>query len=160
MTTSTYQSSDLPLDGEPLPDAAPAAPSAACRQWLAAIADVLIPAGSGMPSATQMDVPGGQLDAVLAARPDLAHHLVRAWTTTERSDAPEALEELQALDPLGYDAVRLVVAGGYYLHPEVRRLLAYNGHEPQPVRVDVLPEYVEEGLLERVVERGPRFRSV
>ena len=51
--------------------------------------------------------------------------------------------------------MRMVVAGGYYIHPRVRRLLRYTGQEPRTVRVDRVPEYLEEGLLERVMERGP-----
>ena len=46
--------------------------SDAHRAQLAAIADQLIPAGSGMPSASEADVHGRFLDEVLAARPDLA----------------------------------------------------------------------------------------
>ena len=42
------------------------------RAQLGAIADELIPAGSGMPSASEAGVAGEFLDEVLAARPDLA----------------------------------------------------------------------------------------
>jgi hypothetical protein len=42
------------------------------RLKLAALADVLIPAGNEMPSASQAGVADSWLDAVLAARPDLA----------------------------------------------------------------------------------------
>ena len=41
------------------------------RAQLGAIADQLIPAGAGMPSASEAGVAGQFLDEVLAARPDL-----------------------------------------------------------------------------------------
>lgn len=137
----------------------PVGPPAECRQWLADVADVLIPAGDGMPAASEMDVAGKQLDVVLGARPDLAHLLLRAWGIAGDTPADEAAGLLQELDPAAYDAVRLIVAGGYYIHPRVRRLLRYTGQEPRTVRVDQAPEYLEEGLLERVMERGPVYRE-
>ncbi|MFE7423362.1 hypothetical protein [Rhodococcus sp. NPDC057529] len=134
------------------------------RSWLADICDLLIPAGSAcgreMPSASAMGVAKGQLDIVARARPDLMRHLVRAATLTEGMSPESALEELNASDPVAYQSVCLVVAGGYYTHSTVRSLLGYTGQEPKPVRVDQLPEYIEEGLLERVIERGGRFRHV
>ena len=42
------------------------------RAILASLADVLIPAGDGFPSASEAGVAGEGLDQVLAFRPDLA----------------------------------------------------------------------------------------
>ena len=130
-----------------------------CRAWLGGIADILIPSGGTMPAASQVGVAGRQLDLVLRARPDLQPHLLRAWVTTAGSRPQEALDAVRDLDTEGYDAVRIVVAGGYYIHPDVRQLLGYTGQQPKVVRVDQIPEYVEEGLLERVMERGPLYRD-
>jgi hypothetical protein len=154
MTPSHTRPSTVTVDAAP-----PVGPPAELREWLTQVADLLIPAGSGMPAASQMDVAGRQLDVVLAARPDLTRHLLRGWGTTAGSDPRESVELLQELDPAAYDAVRMVVAGGYYIHPEIRGLLGYTGQEPRVVRVDQVPEYLEEGLLERVMERGPRYRE-
>jgi hypothetical protein len=52
----------------------------------------------------------------------------------------------------------LAVVAGYYLRPEVQRLLGYPGQVAQEVSVAALPDYVSEGLLERVYERGPIYR--
>lgn len=131
----------------------------ACRPWLAAIADMLIPAAGDMPSASDMGVAEDQLDLVLRARPDLSRHLLRAWVSTEGSPPQEALETIGGTDAAAYDALRLVVAGGYYTHPEIKRRLGYTGQQPQVVRVDQIPPYMEEGLLERVMERGPLYRD-
>jgi hypothetical protein len=152
--TSHTPTSSVPLDG-----ALPVGPSAELRSWLAQVADLLIPAAGEMPAASEMDVAGRQLDVVLAARPDLTRLLQRGWNATADSDPAESVRLLPELDPEAYDAVRTVVAGGYYIHPRVRRLLRYTGQEPRTVRVDTVPEYLEEGLLERVMERGPIFRE-
>jgi hypothetical protein len=130
-----------------------------CRAWLASIADLLIPSDGRMPAASQAGVAERQLDLVLRARPDLRPHLLRAWVTTGDDGPQEALDALRQLDDQGYDAVRIVVAGGYYTNLEVRELLGYTGQQPKVVRVDRIPEYVEEGLLERVMERGPIYRD-
>lgn len=130
------------------------------RSWLEPIADLLIPADATMPSASSVGIARRQLDRVLAARPDLLPDLTRAWALTATDeDAESAVASLQMLDAGAYDAVRIVVAGGYYIHPEVRDLLGYTGQQPTVVRVDVVPEYVEEGLLERVMARGQVFRE-
>lgn len=129
------------------------------RTWLAELADLLIPAGSGMPAASQVGVAAEQLDLVVRARPDLTRHLLRAWASTEEAHGQGKLDILQALDVEAYDAVRMAVAGGYYTNREVRDLLGYTGQQPVTVRVDRVPEYVEEELLDRVMERGPIFRD-
>jgi hypothetical protein len=139
--------------------ALPVGPPAEFRAWLAEVADLLIPAAGDMPAASEMDVAGRQLDVVLGARPDLVRHLLRGWNTTAGSDPAETARLLPELDPEAYDAVRLVVAGGYYIHPRVRKLLRYTGQEPRTVRVDQVPEYLEDGTLERVMERGPIYRE-
>ena len=45
------------------------------------------------------------------------------------------------------------------MHPAVMRLLGYPGQVPEAVVVDRYPDYVDAGLLERVYERGPIYRS-
>jgi hypothetical protein len=130
-----------------------------CRAWLALIADLLIPSDGRMPAASEAGVAERQLDLVLRARPDLHPHLLRAWVTTAGQEPQDALATISELDAEGYDAVRLLVAGGYYANREVRELLGYTGQQPRVVRVDIVPEYVEEGLLDRVMERGPLFRD-
>jgi hypothetical protein len=128
------------------------------RAWLAPLADLLIPEADGMPAASEVGVSAGQLDLVLAVRPDLGRHLGRAVALTEGLDPRRALATLPELDPAAHAALQEVVAGGYYAHPEVRRRLEYTGQQPVPVRPENYPKYVAEGLLERVVQRGEVYR--
>jgi hypothetical protein len=128
------------------------------RDWLRPLADALIPAGDGMPAASAVGVADAQLDLVLHARPDLGRHLGRALALTDGMAPAEALAALAGLDPTAHGALLEAVAGGYYAHPQVRELLGYAGQQPVPVRPEDYPEYLAEGLLEHVVERGPVYR--
>jgi hypothetical protein len=129
------------------------------RGRFAAVADGLIPEGDGMPAPSSVEIGGRQLDLVLAARPDLEPDLCDALEAA--GDVDDAIAWLTALrvdDPAAHDAVVLAVVAGYYLRPEVQRLLGYPGQLGEEVSVAALPDYVEEGLLERVYERGPIYR--
>src|SRR5262245_15607510 len=129
------------------------------RARLAAVANRLIPATDGMPAAGSVDIAGRQLDAVLAARPDLVDTIRRVLEAAgDVDDAIAWIEALRADDLSGYEALVTAVVGGYYLHPEVKRLLGYPGQVPSPVKVDPLPDYADEGLLERVYARGRIYR--
>jgi hypothetical protein len=131
------------------------------RQRLARLADGLIPEGDGMPAPSSLDIAGAQLDLVLASRPDLAEGLCRALEAAAQAEAETAIawaEALRVADPDAHGALVAAVVAGYYLHPEVKRLLGYPGQIPEEVRPDPFPDYAEEGLLERVYERGPIYR--
>lgn len=130
------------------------------RTRLALLADGLIPEADGMPAPSSVDVGGRQLDFVLASRPDLADGLRRALEAAGAVPDPIAwLASLHAGDPQAHEALVVGVVAGYYLHPEVQRRLGYPGQVAQEVRVDRFPDYVDEGLLERVYERGPIYRA-
>ncbi len=135
------------------------------RGRLADIADIMIPAAHGMPSASSVDVAGGQLDIVLFARDDLAEPLLRALDSdivpdVHSFDTVDAwLVDLHANDAEAHDALVKVVIAGYYLSPKVCGLLGYPGQMASEVTLS-FPEYVDEGLLDAVVARGPLFRDV
>jgi hypothetical protein len=129
------------------------------RRRLAVVADGLIPEGDGMPAPSSVDIGGRQLDLVLESRPDLADDLRRALDASDGvDDAVGWLESLRTEAPPSYDALVTAVVAGYYMHPEVKRRLGYPGQVAQQVSIDRLPDYMEEGLLERVYERGPIYR--
>lgn len=129
------------------------------RRRLRELADELIPAADGMPAASDVGVADAQLDRVLAARPDLVAPL-RAAFARPAGAAVEWLERLAVENPTGYEAVVLAVVGGYYTDRDVRGRLGYRGQEPNPVQPEIIPNYVEEGLLDAVLERGQRYRDV
>jgi hypothetical protein len=125
---------------------------------LAAVADHLIPAAHGMPSAAAV-VTEEQLRFVVRSRPDLLEPLRRALRS-ERGDDPVArLAALTDHDPEGLAALQLVIVAGYYTDPGVREQLGYQGQVAKPVNALDYPAYLEEGLLDRVIERGPIWRD-
>jgi hypothetical protein len=130
------------------------------RARLALLADAMIPAAHGMPAATEVGVHEGQLDRVLAARPDIVQALGRALARDGIAGRElVVVDELEADDPEAHQALMLAVVGGYYIHPEVRKLIGYTGQVPVPVRIENVP-YFTERLLEPVEARGPIYRPV
>jgi hypothetical protein len=133
--------------------------TAELRGRLRAFADALIPAAHGMPAASEVGVADAQLDLVLAARPDLLEPVLRALALADPEDPEGSLAAIHEADAAAHDALLLAVVAGYYMHPRVRELLDYDGQVPVEVRREIIPNYVEEGLLEPVLERGPIFRA-
>jgi len=130
------------------------------RQRLAIVADGLIPPSDGMPAPSDVGISEAQLDTVLASRPDLVPDLRRALEAAGEVRDPIAwVDALRETDTAAHDALVTAVVAGYYLHPEVMRLLGYPGQAAESFLADGYPDYVEEGLLERVYERGPIFRA-
>ena len=131
------------------------------RRALETIGDHLIPAAHGMPAAGRMDVGTRQLDVVLASRPDLAPTLERVLADAIIEDVGGFVTALATDDPEGYGAVTLAVVAGYYMHPEVHRLIGYPGQVPKDVQRMGEREVYQEGLMDlaqKVIERGPIYR--
>jgi hypothetical protein len=128
------------------------------RAVLGGIADVLIPAAQGMPSATEAGVPDALLDEVVRARPDLTAPLVEVLTAVAADDAATAVARLRAGAVPGFDTVAVVVAGGYLMSPRVMAELGYPGQEAKIVDPDDVIRTLHDGLLDPVIERGPIYR--
>lgn len=128
------------------------------RATLASIADVLIPAAHGMPSAADV-VDDDRLRFVLRARPDLVESLSTALRP-ELGDDPRARLDALALDePANLAALHLVIVAGYYTDREVRELIGYPGQLAIEVRSWEYPAYLEEGLIDAMLARGPVWRD-
>ena len=130
------------------------------RAAFAVLADVILPAGDGMPAPSEVDVAGRWLDRVLRVRPDLALHIERVVTDTELKPPADALEQLTSQDPAGFQALLAAVTGAYYMSPKVRRRLGYPGQRPRPAYLDEADWDLRDGLLDPVVARGPIYRLV
>jgi hypothetical protein len=132
------------------------------RETLARLADVLVPASGGMPSASAVGVADVGVDLVLDARRDLRSVLARLLDEVEGEAPHEAIARLEgeAHEPERFQALLVVVFGAYYMTPEVRRRIGYPGQEARPLDVMAdIATYINEGLLDPVVERGPVYRD-
>jgi hypothetical protein len=125
---------------------------------LGAVADQLIPAAHGMPSAGAV-VDAQRLAFVLGARPDLRGPLAAALRPDLGDDPAARLGALAKDEPDNLAALQLVIVGGYYTDKRVRELIGYNGQEAIEVKSWLLPQYLEEGLIDKVLERGPVWRD-
>ena len=128
------------------------------RQVLAAIADRLIPAAHGMPSAAEV-VGDQRLRFVLQARPDLVEPLVAALRPELGVDPQARLDTLGRDEPTNLAALQLVIVGAYYSDRTVRGLIGYPGQMAIEVRSWEMPAYLEEGLIDAVLARGPVWRD-
>jgi hypothetical protein len=126
------------------------------RAVLAGLADVLIPAGDGMPAASAAGVAGQGLDQVLAAVPGLAASLADVLARAAGREPAEVVASLARTDPAGHGVLTEVVTAAYFMNADVRRAVGYAGQGPSPL--DPRVDYMEDGLLESVIKRGPIYR--
>ena len=128
------------------------------RAILAAAADELIPNGDGMPSASEAGVAGKWLDEVLRLRPDFASPLAAALERVRGADPAAAVAQLKRDDPAGFGVLAEVVAGGYFLNPDVRTAIGYPGQQAVPFVSEQPPDYERDGLIASVIARGRIYR--
>ena len=131
---------------------------AACRAALAAVGHVLIPEAHGMPSAGAV-VDDARLRFVLTARPDLAEPLHAALRPELGADPAARLAALERDEPERHGALISVVVFGYYTDKGVRERLGYPGQMALQLYSWKLPPYIEEGLTDAVLARGPVWRD-
>jgi hypothetical protein len=131
---------------------------AAERATLSEIADLLIPAAHGMPSAAEI-VGDDRLRFVLKARPDLLEPLRAALRADLGEDIGARLDMLGRDEPSTLGAMQLVIVSGYYTDARVRELIGYPGQMAIEVRSWEYPAYLEEGLIDAVLARGEVWRD-
>ncbi len=128
------------------------------RATFLAVANRLIPAAHGMPSAADV-LTDERLRFVLAARPDLIEP-IRIALRADLGDDPQArLDALGRDDPASLGALQLAIVGGYYTDKHVRELISYPGQEALTIRTWEVPPYLDEGLIDAVLARGPVWRD-
>jgi hypothetical protein len=127
------------------------------RGIFAGLADWMIPAADGMPSASEAGAAGEWLDAVLTARPDLGEPLLALVERVGDGDPATSIANLQANDPDGFGLLAEVVPNAYFMNPAVRERVAYPGQVGLEVDLTWPPDWLD--LLEPVIERGPIYRE-
>ena len=127
---------------------------------LVALGDVMLPAAHGMPAVSEVKAVESYLAQVLDWRHDLREPLARAVAALDPSSfTVERLATLHEEDEAAYVAFTTAVAACYYLSPVVRELIGYPGQVAKTYDPFAYTEWVAEGLLDPVVERGPIWRE-
>ena len=125
------------------------------------LADIMLPAAHGMPSASEVRAVDSYLDEVLEWRDDLSQPLVEALAALDPATfTVERLSAFLSENEDAYTALTTVVAACYYLSPVVRDRIGYPGQVAKTYDPFAYTEWVAEGLLDPVVERGPIWRKV
>jgi hypothetical protein len=125
---------------------------------LRAVADRLIPAADGMPSAAEI-LTDDRLRFVLKARPDLMGPLRDALRPDLGDDVQARLDALGRDEPTNLGALQLAIVAGYYTDGDVRDRIGYPGQVALTLRSWEVPAYIDEGLIDAVLARGPVWRD-
>ena len=67
-------------------------------------------------------------------------------------------EHLEATDPSALATIGLVASSAYYIAPEVHAALGYPGQQSRPATAEEEDDYLVDGLLQPVIDRGPVYR--
>ena len=128
------------------------------RARLALFADVLIAGGAGLPPASAVDPDGAWLDRVLAVREDLAPLVAKVIAL--EGDPTAVLGTLKHQNRPTFDSFAFAIAGAYLINPRIRKLLGFPGAMPEanPAYPDEAESYLEDGILDVVIQRGPIYR--
>jgi hypothetical protein len=130
---------------------------AGARATLAMVADHLIPAAQDMPSAAVVAT-DDRLRFVLRARPDLLDPLRAALRPELGADVATRLAALSA-EPPSLAALQLAIVAAYYTDKRVRELIGYPGQVAIELKSWSVPAYLDEGLIDAVLARGPVWRD-
>ena len=130
---------------------------AEARAIFAEVADHLIPAAGAMPSAAEVATED-RLRFVLRARLDLLDPLRAALRPDLGSDVAARLVAL-ATEPATLAALQLAIVAAYYTDKRVRELIGYPGQMAIELKSWLVPAYLEEGLIDAVLARGPAWRD-
>jgi hypothetical protein len=64
-----------------------------------------------------------------------------------------------AHEPLSLAALQLAIVAAYYTDKRVRELIGYPGQMAIDVKSWLVPSYIDEGLIDAVLARGPVWRD-
>lgn len=129
------------------------------RHRLGRLADVLIPGGCGMPSATAAGVSLDGIDRLLAVRDDLREPLARILLNASDNDPESDVQHLRSSDSVSFAVLSFCVAGAYFLDSAAMNSVGYPGLVANPSPRGQLWPFADEDLLEPVWERGSIVRA-
>ncbi len=111
-----------------------------------------------MPSFSEADNSGRFLTRAFEALPHLGPLALAAADGLGDADPREPVERLSAARPETFLALHLILVGAYLINRRVWKRLGYPGRKPVPVLDDEADFYLDGGLLQPVIARGPIYR--
>ena len=132
------------------------------QQTLLRIADTLIPAAGPNPKASDVAEFLPYLQLALAARRDAFDVVVAAINLLSGVADDDLLSELKSMwadDKATFDPISAIVAGAYFMTPQVKELIGYPGQHRDPAGLEDAVDELETGILEPVIERGAIYVS-
>jgi hypothetical protein len=132
------------------------------QDTLLRIADTLIPAAGPNPKASDVPEFLPYLHLALAARADVFNAVIKAvndLTGVGDDDLRGALKRMWAEDKFTFDPLSAIVAGAYFMTPQVKELIGYPGQHRDPAGLEDAANELETGILDPVIERGPIYVS-
>jgi hypothetical protein len=126
------------------------------------IADTLIPAAGPNPKASDAEQFIPYLYLALAARADMFDAVLKS--VNELADVADhqlysALKTMWAEDKFTFDPLSSIIAGAYFMTPQVKELIGYPGQHRDPAGLEDAANELETGILDPVIERGPIYVS-
>jgi hypothetical protein len=137
---------------------AQALPSDEQTAALRRLGDTLAPASDTMPSFSEADKSGRFLTRAFEALPHLGPLALAAADGLGDDEPQEYVERLAAEQPQTFAALHLILVGAYLINRRVWRRLGYPGRKPRPALDDEADVYLDGGLLDQVIARGPIYR--
>jgi len=133
-------------------------------EWatLVSVADTLIPSFQDSPHASAAPQYDQWLMRALAARAEHFDVIVGALEVLGEPRDQEFKSRLEAMSLTDTDSFQLlstIVAGAYLMVPEVRAQIGYPGQGGAAPRLEEAAEQLEDGILDPVINRGPRYVS-
>jgi hypothetical protein len=126
------------------------------------IADTLIPEAGPNPKASAAEDFTVYLHLALAARADVFDAVIKAvhqFAEVPDDDMHDALRTMWAEDKFTFDPLSSIIAGAYFMTPQVKELIGYPGQHRDPAGFEDAANELETGILEPVLERGHIYVS-
>jgi len=126
------------------------------------IADCLIPASGPNPKASDAESYVQYLNLALSARADAFDAVIAAiakLADVAEADLWAALKSLWSQDKFTFDALSSIVAGAYFMTPQVKELIGYPGQHRDVAGLEEAADELATGILDPVIERGSIYVS-
>ena len=128
------------------------------REVLKRLSDLLIPAGAGMPAASDVEAHLSGTDRVCSFRPDLVEPVKELIAELEQLQE-WSLQDLQSRYPVPFLAVTELLAGAYFLDERVAHLLNYRQQLAIPLDPESTRTAEMQELVAPVVARGNIWKT-